>query len=91
MGMAGIIDARGDSSRGAGAADPLGRGIGSQADAACRRRAAGRSSVPADRRDCTAEVLDAVDTPDLVGVEPEIIREYGAVPLPYLRLYLHTC
>ncbi len=41
-------------------------------------------------RDCTAEVLDALDTPDLVGVEPEIIREYGAVPLPYLRLYLHA-
>jgi 6-phospho-beta-glucosidase len=41
-------------------------------------------------RDCTAAVLDAVDTADVVGVEPETIREYGAVPLPYLRLYLHT-
>lgn len=40
--------------------------------------------------DCTADVLRAIDTPDLVDVEPDKIREYGAVPLPYLRLYLHT-
>jgi 6-phospho-beta-glucosidase len=41
-------------------------------------------------RDCTADVLGAIDTPDLVDVEPDTIREYGAVPVPYLRLYLHT-
>jgi 6-phospho-beta-glucosidase len=35
-------------------------------------------------------VLSAIDTPDLVDVEPDTIREYGAVPVPYLRLYLHT-
>ena len=46
----------------------------------------------ADKAGCdrTADVLGAIDTPDLVGVEPDTIREYGAVPLPYLRLYLHT-
>jgi 6-phospho-beta-glucosidase len=41
-------------------------------------------------RDRTADVLSAIDTPDLVDVEPETIREFGAVPVPYLRLYLHT-
>jgi 6-phospho-beta-glucosidase len=40
--------------------------------------------------DCTAEVLGAIDAAALVDVEPEIIREFGAVPVPYLRLYLHT-
>jgi 6-phospho-beta-glucosidase len=40
--------------------------------------------------DCTAEVLGAIDTATLVDVEPEIIRDFGAVPVPYLRLYLHT-
>lgn len=46
----------------------------------------------ADKAGCdrTADVLGAIDTPDLVDVEPDTIREYGAVPLPYLRLYLHT-
>jgi 6-phospho-beta-glucosidase len=46
----------------------------------------------ADREgcDCTAEVLGAIDTSALVDVEPEIIRDFGAVPVPYLRLYLHT-
>jgi 6-phospho-beta-glucosidase len=41
-------------------------------------------------RDCTADVLGVIDTTELVDVEPETIREYGAVPMPYLRLYLHT-
>jgi len=40
--------------------------------------------------DCTAEVLGAIDAAALVHVEPEIIRDFGAVPVPYLRLYLHT-
>lgn len=40
--------------------------------------------------DRTADVLGAIDTPELVDVEPDSIREYGAVPMPYLRLYLHT-
>jgi 6-phospho-beta-glucosidase len=46
----------------------------------------------ADRagRDCTTEVLGAIDTAALVGIEPETIRDFGAVPVPYLRLYLHT-
>jgi 6-phospho-beta-glucosidase len=46
----------------------------------------------ADRAGCdwTAEVLSAIDAVELVDVEPEIIREFGAVPVPYLRLYLHT-
>ena len=46
----------------------------------------------ADKAGCdrTADVLGAIDTPDLVDVEPDTIREYGAVPVPYLRLYLHT-
>jgi|GEM_PF-1143257 len=43
-----------------------------------------------DGCDRTADVLGAIDTPDLVDVEPDTIREYGAVPVPYLRLYLHT-
>jgi 6-phospho-beta-glucosidase len=40
--------------------------------------------------DCTADVLSAIDDAALVDVEPEIIRDFGAVPVPYLRLYLHT-
>jgi 6-phospho-beta-glucosidase len=46
----------------------------------------------ADKAGCdrTAGVLDAIDTAELVDVEPDTIREYGAVPLPYLRLYLHV-
>jgi 6-phospho-beta-glucosidase len=46
----------------------------------------------ADKAGCdrTADVLAAIETPDLVAVEPDTIREYGAVPVPYLRLYLHT-
>jgi 6-phospho-beta-glucosidase len=46
--------------------------------------------IDAAGRDCTTDVLDAIDSADLVDVEPETIREYGAVPMPYLRLYLHT-
>jgi 6-phospho-beta-glucosidase len=41
-------------------------------------------------RDCTTDVLEAIDRRDLVDIDPETIREYGAVPMPYLRLYLHT-
>jgi 6-phospho-beta-glucosidase len=41
-------------------------------------------------RDCTADVLGAIDGAALVDVESEIIRDFGAVPMPYLRLYLHT-
>jgi 6-phospho-beta-glucosidase len=40
--------------------------------------------------DITAEVLSAIDDSDLVGVDPEEIRRQGAIPVPYLRLYLHT-
>lgn len=38
----------------------------------------------------TDDVLAAIDDPDLVEVDPHIIRSEGAVPLPYLRLYYHT-
>lgn len=41
-------------------------------------------------RDCTNDVLDAIDSEHLLGIAPEKIRDYGAVPMPYLRLYLHT-
>jgi len=46
----------------------------------------------ADKAGCdrTAHVLHAIDTAELVDVEPDTIREYGAVPLPYLRVYLHV-
>ena len=40
--------------------------------------------------DRTADVLGALDDPSLVQVDPARIRQEGAVPVPYLRLYYHT-
>lgn len=40
--------------------------------------------------DRTTDVLAAIDDATLVEVEPEVIRRAGAVPMPYLKLYLHT-
>jgi alpha-galactosidase/6-phospho-beta-glucosidase family protein len=34
--------------------------------------------------------MAVLDDDDLVGVDTEVIRSEGAVPLPYLRLYYHT-
>lgn len=41
-------------------------------------------------RDRTWEIVNLVDDPRLVEIEPALIREAGAVPVNYLRLYLHT-
>ena len=41
-------------------------------------------------RDRTDDVLAALDDPKLVDVDPAIIREQGAVPVNYLRLYFHA-
>jgi len=40
--------------------------------------------------DRTADVLNAIDDSNLVQVDPEIIRKYGAVPVHYLSLLLHS-
>ncbi len=40
-------------------------------------------------RDRTPEVLEAIEDPELVRVDPDLIRREGAVPLPYMRLYYH--
>lgn len=42
------------------------------------------------RVDRTADVLNAIDDSDLVQVDPEVIRQYGAVPVHYLSLFLHS-
>ena len=39
--------------------------------------------------DVTERVLASIDSPELVDVDPEAIRAYGAVPVPYLKLFLH--
>jgi 6-phospho-beta-glucosidase len=41
-------------------------------------------------RDITDDVLDALPAAALFGIEAGKIRELGAVPVPYLRLYVHT-
>jgi 6-phospho-beta-glucosidase len=40
--------------------------------------------------DRTHEVLCAITDDDLLGVDSHVIVEQGAVPMPYLRLYLHS-
>jgi 6-phospho-beta-glucosidase len=40
--------------------------------------------------DRTADVLDAFGDDQLVKIDADEIRAHGAIPLPYLRLYLHT-
>jgi len=44
----------------------------------------------ANGADRTAEVLTALDAERLLGIDSEIVRREGAVPLPYLRYYYHT-
>ncbi len=43
----------------------------------------------ASGRDRRADVLQAIDDPELVRVDPEVIRREGAVPVHYLRLHYH--
>lgn len=40
--------------------------------------------------DVTARVLDAIPAGSTLGVDSEAIREAGAVPVHYLRMYLHS-
>jgi 6-phospho-beta-glucosidase len=40
--------------------------------------------------DITQEVLQQLDAAALVGVDSDIVRQHGAIPMNYLRLYLHT-
>jgi 6-phospho-beta-glucosidase len=42
-----------------------------------------------EKTDRTSEILGAIDDPELVGVEPDLIRQIGAVPVPYLKLFIH--
>lgn len=39
--------------------------------------------------DRTSEILDAIDDPKLVSIEPDMMRRMGAVPVPYLKLFIH--
>lgn len=41
-------------------------------------------------RDVTADVLNAIDAEPLVGIDSHIVRDAGAIPMSYLRLYLDT-
>lgn len=43
-----------------------------------------------DGVDRTGEVVRAFDDNVLLGVDPSVIAEHQAVPMPYLRMYLHT-
>ena len=38
----------------------------------------------------TDQVLAAINSTSLLGIDSDIIRKEGAVPLPYMRLYYHT-
>jgi 6-phospho-beta-glucosidase len=40
--------------------------------------------------DRTSEILGAIHDNDLVSVDSHVIADQGAVPMPYLRLYLHS-
>jgi len=44
----------------------------------------------ADGNDVTTRVLDAIPASTPLGVDTAAIRDAGAVPVQYLRLYLHT-
>lgn len=39
--------------------------------------------------DRTNEILCAIDDPELVDIEPDMIRQMEAIPLPYLKLFIH--
>jgi 6-phospho-beta-glucosidase len=41
-------------------------------------------------QDVTARVLDAIPAGNTLGVDSQAIREAGAVPVHYLKMYLHT-
>jgi len=36
------------------------------------------------------EVIAAIDDPELVNVDPNIIQRMKAIPMPYLKLFFHT-
>ena len=40
--------------------------------------------------DVTREVVHAIDTERLLGIEPQIVRAMGAIPMSYMRLYFHS-
>lgn len=40
-------------------------------------------------QDITERVLQRIESRDLVGIDPAVIRREGAIPLPYLRLTYH--
>ncbi len=40
--------------------------------------------------DVTRHVIRAIDTERLLEIEPQIVRDLGAIPMHYMRLYFHT-
>jgi len=44
----------------------------------------------ADDIDRTNEIIAAIDDPKLVSIDPNIIQQMGAIPIPYLKLFFHT-
>jgi len=40
-------------------------------------------------RDVTPHVVRAIDTERLLGIDPGIVRDMGAIPMNYMRLYFH--
>jgi 6-phospho-beta-glucosidase len=44
----------------------------------------------AQRNDITANVLEALPTEGIGGIDKRKMLAFGAVPVPYLRLYLHS-
>jgi 6-phospho-beta-glucosidase len=40
--------------------------------------------------DVTRDVVRAVDTSQLLSIEPQIVRDLGAIPMTYMQLYFHT-
>jgi 6-phospho-beta-glucosidase len=44
----------------------------------------------ADGEDITWDVVRAIDTEPLLGIDRDIVRDMAAIPMSYMRLYFHT-
>jgi 6-phospho-beta-glucosidase len=40
--------------------------------------------------DLTCDVIRCIDVERLLGIEPQVVREMGAIPMKYMGLYFHT-
>ncbi|VAW84728.1 hypothetical protein MNBD_GAMMA16-2011 [hydrothermal vent metagenome] len=43
----------------------------------------------ADNVDRTNEIITAINNPELVSIDPDVIQRMRAIPMPYLKLFFH--